>query len=128
MMPMLIIEPGSGTAPYEQLRQQLLTAIRSGELAPETKLPTVRRLAADLGVAPNTVARTYQELERNRLVETRGRRGTFVADNAVGEESVRQAAVDYAELVQRLQIDPVIALEFARTALGMESAQAQEAQ
>src|SRR5690606_17027256 len=62
---MLVVDPDSGTPPYAQLRQQWIGAIRTGELPPGSKLPTVRRLAGDLGIAPNTVARTYQELERD---------------------------------------------------------------
>jgi DNA-binding transcriptional regulator YhcF (GntR family) len=122
-MPMLIIDGSNGAPPYEQLRQQLITAIRSGELAPETKLPTVRRLAADLGISPNTVARTYQELERARLIETRGRRGTFVADSGDDAEQLRRAAVDYADLVYRLQCDPVAAVELVRAALQLPEGQ-----
>ena len=54
---MLRIDPKSATPPFEQLRLQFIEQVRSGELAAGAKLPTVRRLAADLGLAPNTVAR-----------------------------------------------------------------------
>src|SRR3954454_16179197 len=85
--PMISIDSGSPVPPYEQVRAQLAAQIGDRTLAVGTRLPTVRRLAADLGLAVNTVARAYRELEENGLVETRGRAGTFVS--AAGEQ-VRQ--------------------------------------
>src|SRR3982751_5707969 len=73
------IDAASPVPPYEQLRRQLARQIGDRTLAVGTRLPTVRRLAADLGLAVNTVARAYRELEESGLVETRGRAGTFVA-------------------------------------------------
>ena len=75
----LRLEPGDPTPPYEQLRRQLATAIESGQVAPETRLPTVRQLAADLGVAAGTVMRAYAELEGDGLVVTRRGGGTSVS-------------------------------------------------
>ena len=60
----------------------MVDAIRSGELAPGTSLPTVRQLAADLGLAKNTVARAYQALETDGLVRGEGRNGTVVIGRA----------------------------------------------
>jgi GntR family transcriptional regulator len=77
MLP-LTVDPASTTAPYEQVRTQLATLVAQGDLAPGTKLPTVRQLAADLGLAANTVARAYRELETDGVLATYGRRGTFV--------------------------------------------------
>ena len=67
---------GSATPPYEQIRAQVSSLIALGTLAPGTRLPTVRSLAADLGIAAGTVARAYKELEQSGLIETRhgGRR------------------------------------------------------
>jgi DNA-binding transcriptional regulator YhcF (GntR family) len=117
---MLIIDPDDRTPPYEQLRQQLINAIAGGELVPGTKLPTVRRLAADLGIAPNTVARTYLELDREGLIETRGRRGSFVAQRQQVQqpEEARKAADAYVQLVRRLDLDDSTALGLVRRALG----------
>lgn len=75
----LSIDPGAPEPPFEQLRAQLLARVRSGDLQPGTRLPAVRRLAADLGLSPNTVARAYRELEARGILETEGRRGTRVA-------------------------------------------------
>ncbi|MDN6330991.1 MAG: GntR family transcriptional regulator [Micrococcaceae bacterium] len=62
--------------PYDQIRQQILEAIGSGKLVPGTRLTSVRALAGRLGVAVNTVARSYRELEQAGAVQTRGRPGT----------------------------------------------------
>lgn len=74
----LRLDPGDPTPPYEQLRRQLAMAIESGLLQPGTRLPTVRQLAADLGVATGTVMRSYAELEGGGLIVTRRGGGTTV--------------------------------------------------
>lgn len=68
----------SATPPYEQIRAQISSLITLGALEPGTRLPPVRGLAADLGLAAGTVARAYKELEQARLIETRRRNGTVV--------------------------------------------------
>lgn len=78
MSSVLRIDPASTTPPYEQLRGQLAAQMASGELAAGDRLPTVRRLAGDLGLAAGTVARAYRELESAGHVRTAGRRGTVV--------------------------------------------------
>ncbi|MFI6148088.1 GntR family transcriptional regulator [Streptomyces sp. NPDC051109] len=90
-------------APYEQLRTQIAEAARSGELPVGYKLPTVRGLAEELGLAANTVAKAYRALEGDGVIETRGRNGTFVA--AAGDGAAREAAAAaqaYAERAKRL--------------------------
>ncbi len=77
------IDATSGTAPYEQLRTQIAAGAADGRLPAGTKLPTVRALAEQLGVAANTVARAYRELEADGVVVTQGRRGTFVRSDAL---------------------------------------------
>lgn len=64
--------------PYEQIRRQLSSLIAVGVLEPGSRLPTVRSLAADLGIAAGTVARAYKELEQSGLIESRRRNGTIV--------------------------------------------------
>ena len=73
------VDLGSATPPYEQIRAQISSLIGLGTLAPGSRLPTVRSLAADLGIAAGTVARAYRELEQAGLIETRRRNGTVVA-------------------------------------------------
>lgn len=98
---MIVLRPGDATPPYEQVRSQLAGQIEAEVLIAGTRLPTVRRLAADLGLATNTVARAYRELESEGLVETRGRAGTFVAGTGV-EQEARAAALAYLERVHDL--------------------------
>ena len=83
--PMIVIDAASPMPPYEQLRAQLARQIQDRTLAVGTRLPTIRRLAADLGLAVNTVGRAYRELEEAGLIETRGRAGSFVS--AAGEQA-----------------------------------------
>lgn len=89
--------------PYEQLRTGIAAQVASGELPARTKLPTVRALAAELGLAANTVARAYRELEADGVVVTEGRRGTFVASTVVSTPpaTLEQMAGEYAEAARR---------------------------
>ena len=75
---MFHVRPESGEPIYQQLIRQITHAITSGALKPGDRLPTIRQLAAEQVVNPNTVARAYRELEREGLVESGPRRGTFV--------------------------------------------------
>ncbi|MGX9900162.1 GntR family transcriptional regulator [Arthrobacter sp. SA17] len=72
----------SATPPYEQIRAQISSLIVLGALESGTRLPPVRGLAADLGLAAGTVARAYKELEQAGLIETRRRNGTVVVGPA----------------------------------------------
>ena len=92
------MDPAASQPPYEQVKQQIDDQIRSGELARGTRLPTVRQLAGELGLAVNTVARAYKELEADHLVETRGRNGTFVlaSRSQVDDAQTRAAAKAFA--------------------------------
>lgn len=115
---MIPFDNGSPVPPYEQVRSGFATRINDRSLAVGTKLPTVRQLAADLGIAPNTVARAYRELEEAGLIETRGRAGSFVA--ASGDQSRRraqQAAAQYAALTRKLGLADAESLAIVRAAL-----------
>ncbi|MEU7819444.1 GntR family transcriptional regulator [Catellatospora sp. NPDC049111] len=76
----LEIDTDSAVPPYEQVRAGIATQIAEGTLAPGAHLPTIRQLAADIGLAVNTVARAYRELEAAGLVVSRVRHGTTVAE------------------------------------------------
>jgi len=78
----LTINPDDPTPPYEQLRRQLVDLIESGQLVEGERLPPLRQLAGDLGLAVGTVARTYRELEAAGLVRSRRGAGTRVALSA----------------------------------------------
>jgi DNA-binding transcriptional regulator YhcF (GntR family) len=115
---MISVDPASPMPPFEQVRAQLAAAMTGGELVAGTRLPTVRRLADDLGLAVNTVARAYRELEAAGLVETRGRGGTVVT--AAGDrtrERLQAAAQRYAALAHGLAVDPDEAVRLVRAAL-----------
>lgn len=99
------LDPDSLMAPFEQVRAQLAAAIESGELEQSTKLPTVRQLAADLGLAANTVAKAYRQLERAGFIETRGRHGTFVAGAPTAKkEQATRAAREFIRRMRELGI------------------------
>lgn len=79
----IAIDPESSVPPFEQLRSRVAALVHDGTLPAGAKLPTVRGLAADLGLAVNTVAKAYRALESDGVIETRGRAGTFVASTAL---------------------------------------------
>ncbi|WP_402374714.1 GntR family transcriptional regulator [Isoptericola rhizosphaerae] len=89
------IDVDSSTPHYEQLRSQLAALIAAGALADGERLPTVRALANDLGIAAATVSRTYRDLEGAGLVSTRRRVGTVVT--SPGPTLERAAVAEAAE-------------------------------
>jgi DNA-binding transcriptional regulator YhcF (GntR family) len=114
------LDTSASTPPFEQIRVQVIDAVRDGTLVPGDKMPTVRNLATQLGIAANTVARAYRELERDDVIETRGRNGSFVS--AVGDPTQKQAqlaAVAYADRVRSLGVSADDALSIVRAALGI---------
>jgi DNA-binding transcriptional regulator YhcF (GntR family) len=111
----LRIDTGDGEPPYEQIRTQIAGRVASGGLPPGTRLPTVRALAATLGLAPNTVARAYRELEHAGVVTTRGRNGTVVNDDR-GDRAAKEAAAAYADAMRALGVRQDEALELVRRA------------
>ncbi|MFI8368394.1 GntR family transcriptional regulator [Streptomyces sp. NPDC085466] len=116
---MVVIDTASAVPPFEQLRAQLARQIQDRTLVVGTRLPTIRRPAADLGLAANTVGRAYRELEEAGLIETRRAAGSFVtATGDEGRERARAAAAEYAALITRLGIGGDEALTIVRAALG----------
>ena len=118
--PLITLDAGSAVPPYEQVRAQVLDAVSTGRLVPGDRLPPVRALAAELGLAANTVARAYRELERSGTVRTAGRAGTVVTAgaDALREEAARHAE-DYARAVAALGLRADDALALVRAALGL---------
>ena len=76
---MFLIDTKSKMAIFEQIKTQILEYIATGVLSPDDKLPSVRQLASQLGINPNTVAKTYQELELQGYVYTIPGKGCFVS-------------------------------------------------
>lgn len=101
----LRVDSRDPTPPYEQLRRQLAELIGAGQLAPGDRLPPLRQLAADLGLAVGTVARTYRELEAGGLVVSRRGAGTRVRHaldtQPAPPQLARQALDRYAEAFLR---------------------------
>lgn len=108
------------TPPYEQLRRQLADLIGSGVLSPGDRLPPVRQLAVDLGLAAGTVARTYRELEQAGYVRSRRGGGTRVAPAppaiATPERALEEAASAYLARARVLGASAEAALEAVRRA------------
>ncbi len=118
----IVIDADSAVPPYEQVRLRIAELAAGGRLAAGAKLPPVRQLAAELGLAANTVARAYRELEQAGLVETRGRAGTVVTARAGRTPAEAQrAAQRYADQAAALGVPPEAALELVRAALGLPS-------
>lgn len=121
--PELVLDATDPTPPYEQLRVQLAVLIRSGELTPNQRLPPLRQLANDLGLAVGTVGRTYRELERAGLVRSRRGGGTRVAESvpvmseAERDRRIAEHAAGYAQAVGLLGVSPPRALDAVRRAL-----------
>jgi DNA-binding transcriptional regulator YhcF (GntR family) len=96
----------------------VLAGIADGSLIAGTKLPAVRVLAADLGIAPNTVARAYRELEADGILETRGRNGTVIKAKAEDTTALGQlAAQAYADRIRELGLGRDDAVAWVKAAL-----------
>jgi GntR family transcriptional regulator len=101
-VPSLRVDLSSPVPPYEQLRAQIAGLIAAGGLRPDDRLPSVRQLAADLGLAGGTIARAYRELEQAGLVEGRGRHGTVVRHDPTFDAEKRGHQQQLAAAADRL--------------------------
>ena len=80
----------SGVPVYRQLIDQVLVAVASGGLSAGDQLPTVRQLAVDLSINPNTVVRAYKELEIRGMLTTQQGTGTFITSKRVKQDEVQR--------------------------------------
>ena len=110
----LCVDGKSSMPIFEQVRTGVIAAVRDGRLPTGSRLPTVRHLAAELGLAVNTVARAYRELETAGVVETRGRQGTFVARRDPADAAMATAARDYAATARALGLGADEAVRYLR--------------
>ena len=91
-----MLDLATGVPAYRQIIDQVLGAIASGMLQGGDQLPTVRQLAVDLSINPNTVVRAYRELEIRGILTTQQGIGTFVTTQPVAvDEAVRQRQLDH---------------------------------
>jgi GntR family transcriptional regulator len=117
------VNASSGVPIYLQIETQVKQAVAAGALRPGDELPSVRRLAADLRINPNTAARAYQELERGSVIRTVPGGGTYVADGVPGllktervrrlRPHARQVAVEGVQL----RLDPAEILQLVEEEL-----------
>jgi GntR family transcriptional regulator len=94
----------SGVPVYRQIVDQVRGAIAAGSLGDGDQLPTVRQLAVDLAINPNTVVRAYRELEYGGLLETHQGTGTFISDQKIpraGDERQRQLGQIVSDAISR---------------------------
>jgi GntR family transcriptional regulator len=115
---LLHVNPSTGLPIYLQIQAQVKNAVAAGALRAGDALPSVRKLASDLRINPNTVARAYLELERESVITAVPGGGTFVADGLPGllkaervrrfRPLARQVAVEGRQL--RLSRDEIVQL------------------
>lgn len=125
----LHLEGTSPVPPYEQIRSQITSMVRVGVLTEGARLPSIRQLANDLGLATGTVARAYRELEGEGVVVTRGRHGTVVlavppVTGAGADAELGPAAASLAERANQLgasEDNAVAAVRAAFAALAARS-------
>jgi GntR family transcriptional regulator len=108
----IVIQLNSPEPVYEQIVRQIHEGVRSGQLAPDTPLPPVRQLAGDLSLNRNTVARAYKLLEEQGVIQTAGRKGTFVRSNAASK--VTQVKKNQAQRVAQRMIQTLVASGLSR--------------
>ena len=111
------LTPSSGVPVYLQLIGQVKHAVETGALQPGDQLPTIRRLAEDLVVNPNTVVRAYRELQHEGVIELRQGAGAFVSGNARAKEltdKVRAGQAVVAAAVDKLRARGVTDEEIRR--------------
>ncbi|MGW2826250.1 GntR family transcriptional regulator [Streptomyces sp. NPDC001443] len=121
--PAIRVDTTSQVPPYAQIRAQLGALIVTGGLAEGDRLPTVRQLAMDLGLAPGTVARAYRELEAAELIRTRRGAGSRVAAPPAGPARPNAAqlatlARDFTSSARALGADTEAIVAAVREALG----------
>ncbi len=88
----LRLNPASGIPLYVQLVEQVKHAIETGAIQAGEQLPSVRKMAEDLLINPNTVARAYQDLEREGIIELKHGLGAFIRDSMVARARLMQKA------------------------------------
>lgn len=118
LVDVVTLDAESPVPPFQQVRDQIAGGIESGALAPAVRLPPVRMLACHLGLAVNTVARSYRELELAGLVETRGRHGTFVAGTpSPARKLAAREARAFARRMRELEIGEEESVAILRRAM-----------
>ena len=118
---MLSVDPGRALPVYEQVREQITRMVAAGTLRAGAQLPTIRQLAADLGVAKGTIERAYELLELDAVIESRGRHGSFVlpmvaATKKQQTSGLAAAAETLVIIARQLGVDETTTLDSIRQA------------
>ena len=115
------VDPEHPLPVYEQVREQVVRMVAAGTLQAGVRLPTIRQLALDLGLAKGTVAKAYELLESDAVIETRGRKGSFVlgvqpATASEQRTGLRDAADSLVVVARQLGADEAAAVAALRRA------------
>ncbi|MCY0875692.1 MAG: GntR family transcriptional regulator [Firmicutes bacterium] len=100
----LTVDPRSSTPMYQQIIADVKERIAKDILAPGSRLPSIRELAVDMTINPNTIAKAYQELEREGVIEVVRGKGTFVTEKREGPSPAASAA-DLRELLTKVLVE-----------------------
>lgn len=100
---MFVIDTQSKLPIFEQLKKQILEFITIGILSPNDKLPSVRSLASQIGVNPNTVSKAYQELENQGYIYTEKGKGCFISDNESEKMIKEDKLQEFEEKVKEMK-------------------------
>lgn len=113
--PRIVVDVENGVAPWRQVRDQLVRLISGDVLPVGSRLPTIRQLAADLGLAAGTVARAYRELETEGVLTTGRRQGTVVAAlPSYAPNPLSAAAAEFVAVARSLGVSEGEALDAVR--------------
>ncbi|MEV6240340.1 GntR family transcriptional regulator [Lentzea sp. NPDC051838] len=119
--PRIVVDVDNGVPPWRQVRDQLILLIGGGVLPVGSRLPTIRQLAADLGLAAGTVARAYRELETSGVITTGRRQGTVVAAlPSHAPDPLSAAAAEFVAVARSLGASEGEALDAVRARYGAE--------
>ena len=120
---MFSVDPAASTPVYEQLVECVLRDVSSGELMVGDRIPPVRALASELGLSAGTVAKAYREMETHGVIETRGRKGTFIAQGRDDRDAAaaRAAARYLDEVAGQLHYSPEECMALVQHALRARS-------
>jgi len=117
-MPIIMtVDPRSGVPIYLQLIEQIKRSVALGIMAGGEQLPTVKQLALDLTINPNTVARAYRDLERDGVIETSPGRGSFVRSDGAAQTTAQNAGADVARESFENAVREAKSLGLARSAV-----------
>ena len=120
---LLRVNASSGVPIYLQIEAQIKQVIASGATGPGDSVPSIRKLAAELRINPNTVARAYQNLERDGVIRTVPGGGTYIADNRPGLlkaeklRRLRPIATQLAVEASQMGLDPADLRKLVETVL-----------